>query len=215
MRRLSEYQVRIVQEDATNEDSLRTALDVTQEFGGLDVVYHGIGLTLPGFLELDPSQWDALYATNLRSVLIVLNLVLPIMKAQRRGSIVAMSSVMGRRPQTMEPLYGAFKCAVIHLCQSLALQMAPYGIRINVVAPGPTPPRDFEAISANSAFRAAINNMDAFQALANALAKEIPLGRLGEPENAAHAVMHLSSSVTGAFQTGQVLGVDGGWWMPK
>jgi len=187
-----------------------------REFGDLDVLYFGVGWGVLGrFLELDPKLWDVIYERNFKSVLIAYRIVLPVMVAQRSGCIITMSSVMGRRPSPTEPIYGALKCGLIHLCQSLAMDVAQHGVRINVVAPGPSPPKDLSCVSASSSFRGFMKDMDQFDAIAQSLANDIPLKRLGTPENAAHAVLYLASPVTGAYQTGQVIGVDGGWWMPK
>ncbi len=107
------------------------------------------------------------------------------------------------------------KCALIYRCQTLALDVAQYDVRTNVVAPWPTPPKDLSSVSANSAFRGFMSDMNQFESVAKHFAEQIPLKRLGAPENVAHAVLYLASPVTGAFQTGQALGVEGGWWMPK
>lgn len=70
-----------------------------------------------------------------------------------------------------------------NLAQTLALDVARHGVRINVVALGPTPPQDLEKVSANSSFRGFMSDMDRFKTVSSHLAEEIPLGRLGEPEN--------------------------------
>jgi NAD(P)-dependent dehydrogenase (short-subunit alcohol dehydrogenase family) len=215
-RKFKKGEIVVAEVDATNWDSVKGAVERVLEFGSLDVVYHGFGWDVFGsFLELDPKHWDALYEINFRSVMIAYKIVLPIMVAQNGGSIVTMSSVMGRRPISFEPVYGALKCGLIHLAQTLAHDVGKYGVRINVVAPGPTPPRDLNSLSANSNFHDFMRHRDEFEVLGNRLSEEIPLRRLGEPENVAHTVLFLASPVTGAYQTGQVIGVDGGWYMPR
>ena len=215
-RKFKKGEVVVAEVDVTNWDSLRAAVKKVQEFGALDVFYQGVGLGVLGhFLELDPQLWDTLYEHNFKSIMMAYKTVLPIMIEQRAGCVITLNGVMGRRPMPIVPVYGALKSGLIHLAQSLALDVARYGVRINVVAPGPTPPRDLSSVSANSSFRGLMESTDEFQPLARRFTDEIPLGRLGEPENVAHAVLYLASPVTGAFQTGQVIGVDGGWWMPK
>lgn len=206
----------VVEVDATSWASLENAVSHVRARGSLDVFYQGVGWDVLGhFLDLDPALWDTIYERNFKSVLIAYKIVLPIMIEQRGGCFITMSSVMGRRPTPLEPVYGALKCGLIHLAQTLALDVARHGVRINVVAPGPTPPDELSEVSANSTFRGFMQDRAQFDAIASHLAAEIPLGRLGQPQNVAHAVLYLASPVTGGFQTGQVLGVDGGWWMPK
>lgn len=206
----------VAEVDATDWHSIENAVKKVQEFGALDVVYQGVGWDVIGhFLDLDPQLWDTLYERNFKSVLMAYKIALPIMIEQKSGCVITMSSVMGRRPTPIEPVYGALKCGLIYLAQTLALDVAPHGVRINVVAPGPTPPEDLSSVSANSSFQGFMQDPGKFDALAQRLADEIPLKRLGHPENVAHAVLYLASPVTGGYQTGQVIGVDGGWWMPK
>lgn len=215
-RRFNKGEVVVVETDATNWSSLENAVNKVRQFGDLDVVYQGVGWDVLGhFLDLDPNLWDTIYERNFKSVLMAYKIALPIMIAQQSGCFITMSSVMGRRPTPIEPVYGALKCGLIYLAQTLALDVGQYGVRINVVAPGPTPPSNLESVSANSSFHGFMKNADAFKATAKHFAEDIPLRRLGEPENVAHAVLYLASPVTGGFQTGQVIGVDGGWWMPK
>lgn len=215
-RKFNKGEVVVVEVDATNWESLENAVKTTREFGSLDVLYQGVGWGAHGhFLDLDPKQWDMVYERNFKSVLMAYKIALPVMIDQRSGCFITMSSVMGRRPTPIQPVYGAIKCGLIHLAQTLALDVGKYGVRINVVAPGPTPPQELSTVSANSSFRGFMEDMDRFGSVKKRFAEEIPLGKVGEPENVAHAVMYLASPVTGGFQTGQVIGVDGGWWMPK
>ena len=204
----------VIRVDATDRDSLLRALEAVQRHGELDVCYHGVGWHVPGrFLDLSPDLWDRLYEINFKSVLLTYHAVLPLMVKQHHGCVITMSSVLARRATATAPVYGALKCALIHLAQTLALDVAQYGVRINVVAPGPTPPLDASTVTENSSFR----GMDPIELRARLkhLTQEIPLRSLGEPDDVAHAVLYLSSPVTGRYLTGQVLGVDGGWWMPK
>jgi NAD(P)-dependent dehydrogenase (short-subunit alcohol dehydrogenase family) len=210
-------QVVVVETDATNWQALERAVNRTLEFGELDVLYHGIlwGSHGPQFLEQAPQLWDTVYERNFKSVLMAYKAALPIMIAQRNGCFITMSSVFGRRPVPNAGVDGALRRGLIYLAQCFALEVAKYGVRINVVAPGPTPPEeDLNSLSANSVFRGYMKDAGAFESLLKKLADEIPLGRLGKPENVAHAVLYLASPVTGGYQTGQVVGVDGGWWMP-
>lgn len=214
MRAYGRGTVRVVPLDAFSEDSLSAAIRVTRELGNIDVYYHGIGWNSPSdFLTSAPPLWDQLYEANFRSAAIAYRLIIPIMIDQGNGCIIAMGSVAGRRPAAGSELYGAFKCALTHLSQALALRVAPFGVRINVVSPGPTPPADGSQISANSSFREFTG--DHYKERLAQLAQQIPLGILGDPLSVAHAVLFLASPETGKYHTGQVIGVDGGMYMPR
>ncbi|NOY17576.1 MAG: SDR family oxidoreductase [Gammaproteobacteria bacterium] len=206
----------VVKTDCSDWEAIENAVSRVHEFGAIDILYHGVGGDWPGhFLDLDPELWDKLYQLNFKNILMAYKIVLPIMKQQRSGCFITMSSVMGRIPTPMEPIYGALKCGLIYLAQTLALDLGPYGVRINVVAPGPTPPKDPDRLSEGSLLKTLIENKELVENLTAEILPQIPLGKLGDPEACAHAVLYLASPVTGGYQTGQVIGVDGGWWMPK
>jgi NAD(P)-dependent dehydrogenase (short-subunit alcohol dehydrogenase family) len=128
------------------------------------------------------------------------------------GMFISMSSVMGRRPTSMECLYGACKAALIYLNSTLAEDYGPYGVRLNIVALGPPP--DASYLSKNSNFHEFMKDLEQFKKITAGLAAQAPLRKLGSPWDNAYAVLFLASDVTGGHQTGQVLGVDGGWYMP-
>ncbi|TAK51320.1 MAG: SDR family oxidoreductase, partial [Gammaproteobacteria bacterium] len=111
-----------------------------------------------------------------------------------------------------EPLYGACKAGLIYLNHTLALELGEYGVRLNVVAPGPTPPPSEAFISRGSCF--GMFDRDMLESVGERFRATIPLRKLATPYDSAHAVLFLASDVTGRHQTGQVLGVDGGWYMP-
>lgn len=215
-RKIGKGEIIVAEVEATSWNSLEEAVRRTRELGSVDVIYQGVGWGAHGhFLEIDPSQWDMVYERNFKTVCMAYRIGLPVMVEQRSGCFITMSSVMGRRPTPIQPVYGAIKCGLIHLAQTLALDVGPYGVRINVVAPGPTPPDELSTVSANSSFRGFMSDMNYFASVKQRFAEDIPLRKVGQPENVAHAVLYLASPVTGGFQTGQVIGVDGGWWMPK
>lgn len=216
VRSTSKGHVVVVETDATDWSSLENAVKTTQDLGSLDFVYEGIAWDQLGhFLDLDPAVWDKIYEVNFRSIMMMYKTVLPIMIKQKSGSIVTMSSVMGRHPSPIEPVYGAMKAAIIHLAQTLAHDVAEHGVRINVVAPGTHVPASVNEIDAQSNWHAFMNNKESLRGAMDEVIANTPLRRLGDPANAALAVLYLASPVTGGFQTGQVLGVDGGQWMPK
>jgi NAD(P)-dependent dehydrogenase (short-subunit alcohol dehydrogenase family) len=206
----------VVRADATKWDEVKAAVAKTQEeLGSIDVCYHGVAWdSFASFFDLDPGEWDAIIDVNLKSVLIAFKLVLPIMKEQRHGCFIVMGSVMGRKAAPIEPVYGACKAALVNLVHTLAVELGPFGVRVNMVAPGPTTPTGPEMLSSGSGFNIFMKDKEAFQALMDKWSSTMPLRKIGNPYDSASAVLFLASDVTGGHQTGQVLGVDGGWYMP-
>lgn len=149
------------------------------------------------FIDGDEARWKALFDVNLGGVMNVTKEALPAMISRGSGNIVMLSSVWGQTGASCESVYAASKAAVIGLAKSLAKELAPSGIRVNALAPGVI---DTDMNACYS------------QAELAALAEEIPLGRLGRPEEAAKAVCFLASE-DASYITGQVLAVNGGFYI--
>ena len=147
------------------------------------------------FQDITDEQWDRYLSVNLGGTRNTIQAVLPHMLHVKAGSIVNISSIWGLRGASCEVAYACTKAALIGLTRSLALELAPSQIRVNCVAPG-------------------VINTDMVQVLGQEtlrqLAEETPLGRLGTPEDVAHAVVFLASDKA-SFLTGQVLGAAGGF----
>lgn len=147
------------------------------------------------FQDLSDAQWERYLAVNLTGARNTIRAVLPHMLSEKHGCIVNISSIWGLRGASCEVAYACTKAALIGLTRSLALELAPSGIRVNCVAPGVI---DTDMVRVLSQETRAM------------LVEETPLGRLGTPADVAHAVAFLASEEAG-FLTGQVLGADGGF----
>jgi meso-butanediol dehydrogenase / (S,S)-butanediol dehydrogenase / diacetyl reductase len=175
----------------------RTVLD---RYGRVNVLVNNVGhwLRHPGnFVDTDPQLWDELYQINLHHVFLVTHAFLPAMIDQRAGAIVNVSSVEGLRGYPEDPVYAAFKAAVIHFTRSLAVQVGREGVRVNGIGPDVT-----ESLQVPySQWLSAEEQMQWPQ--------WVPVGRMGLPEDQARVILFLASELS-AFVTGHTIPTDGG-----
>lgn len=145
-------------------------------------------------LVMDEADWDAVLTVNLKGAYLMSKAVLRGMIKRRAGSIVSISSVVGRRGNAGQTNYSAAKAGLIGLTKSLAKEVASRNVRVNAVAPG----------YIETEMTAALDDT-----ARNAIVSQIPLGRIGSPEAVADAVAFLAGD-TASFITGVVLPIDGG-----
>jgi len=187
------------------------AESVLATHGGIDVLVNNVGdyLRALPFGRSDPDHWDALYRINLHHVFLVTRAFLPKMIERRSGSIINVSSVEGIRGYPADPVYGAFKAALVHFTRCLALELGRRGIRVNGIAPDltQTPQVDYAA-------GVPPEQEHMWESWA-------PVGRVGEPSDQADPVLFLASDLS-RFVTGQTLPTDGGslagggwYWSPS
>jgi meso-butanediol dehydrogenase / (S,S)-butanediol dehydrogenase / diacetyl reductase len=176
------------------------ARSVLDRYGRIDVLVNNVGhwLRHPGdFVDTDPQLWDELYRINLHHVFLVTHAFLPAMIAQHSGSIVNVSSLEGLRGYPEDPVYAAFKAAVIHFTRSLAVQVGRDGVRVNAIGPDVT-----ESLQVPYS-----------QWLSDEEQKQwpqwVPAGRMGLPEDQARVILFLASELS-AFVTGHTIPTDGG-----
>jgi NAD(P)-dependent dehydrogenase (short-subunit alcohol dehydrogenase family) len=188
-----------VHADVRQEDDVRSLVDHTvQRFGRLDVAVNNAGTEgkKGPITEQSPESYAATFDTNVLGVLLSLKHELRVMSAQKSGSIINISSTFGRIGAPGASLYVASKHAVEGLTKSAALEGAPFGIRVNVVAPGP--------IETDMLARFAGSN----EQKAN-FASGVPLKRLGRSEEIADAILFVASDKA-SFISGASIPVNGG-----
>ena len=171
-----------------------------REAGRLDVVVNNAGLFQ--FAPLEQSSEELIrrqFETNVYGTTFVAQAALPALRASR-GAIVNISSAAGHKPVPSGSHYAATKAAVESLTRSWALELAPQGIRVNAIAPGPvdTPGFDKSGIPAET-----------LGEVKNAFVKQVPLGRMGNAEEVARWVLAIADP-SATWVTGQILSVDGG-----
>jgi NAD(P)-dependent dehydrogenase (short-subunit alcohol dehydrogenase family) len=169
--------------------------DAAAELGGLDIVVPNVSALA---VANDDAAWQAGFATDMMGTVHTVQAAMPYLEKSEAGAIVIISSVSGREIDFAAGPYGAFKAALIHYAQGLALNLAPKGIRANTVSPGNTyfPGGVWEKIEHGMP--------DLFK---TALALN-PTGRMGKPEEMAKAAVFLASPAA-SFITGTNLVVDG------
>jgi 3-oxoacyl-[acyl-carrier protein] reductase len=170
---------------------------VLQQSGRLDILVNNAGIARDQLmLRMKRADWDEVLATNLTGAFTTVQAVLKPMIKQRTGRIISISSVVGQMGNAGQANYAASKAGLIGFSRSLAREVASRNITVNVVAPGLVATDMTKAIT------------DRAQ---DDWASQIPLGRVGTPEDVAAAVCFLASDEA-SYITGQVLAVNGGMY---
>ncbi|WP_431195954.1 SDR family NAD(P)-dependent oxidoreductase [Mycobacterium camsae] len=192
---------RAVATDVRDEEQVAAlAATVRDRYGGIDVLVNNVGhwVRHPGsFAGTDPDLWDELYRVNLHHVLLVTRAFLPMMIAQRAGAIVNVSSVEGLRGYPEDPVYAAFKAAVIQFTRSLAVQVGGDGVRVNAIGPDVT-----ESLQVPYSQWLSPDEQSRWP-------HWVPVGRMGLPEDQARVILFLASDLS-SFVTGHTIPTDGG-----
>jgi 3-oxoacyl-[acyl-carrier protein] reductase len=184
--------------DVTREADVQKAFQkIISDHGRIDVLVNVAGGSLHrhkiGEFPLD--HWRAVIDVNLTSTFLCCRAVIDLMKTQKSGAIVNISSDIGFSGDATRSAYAAAKAGIVGFSKTLALELAPFGVRANVVAPGRIATKRVRATYSDAEWEAA--------------AKRIPLGHAGEPEDIAEAVAFLASDAS-SHMTGQTLHINGG-----
>ncbi len=183
------------QSDASNyAASEKLIADVVNDFERIDAVVNNAGITRDGLLmRMSEENWDLVMQTNLKSVYNITKAVQRTLLKQRSGSIINMSSIVGVRGNGGQANYAASKAGVIGFTKSIAQELGSRNIRCNAIAPG---------------FIATEMTDELSEEVIKDYLKNIPLNRVGTPEDVANAVLYLASDLS-TYVSGQTLSVCG------
>ena len=188
--------------DVTRSADCRRAVERTlREFGSIHVLFNNAGIVRrASVIETSEEDWDAVMAVNVKSIFLMSREVVPIMVKARGGSIINTASGWGLAGGAQAAAYCASKGAVVLLTKAMAIDHGKHNIRVNCICPG-----DTDTAMLRSEARQLGETEDRF--LSDSAKR--PLGRVGRPEEIAHAALYLASDAA-SFVTGTALVVDGG-----
>jgi 3-oxoacyl-[acyl-carrier protein] reductase len=188
----------VVGDVAVEDDANNLIKQAVEGYGQVDVFINNAGITRDGLLlRMKNDDWDAVLDTNLKGAFLCTRAVAKVMSKQRSGRIINISSVVGEMGNAGQANYCASKAGLLGLTKSVARELARRNVTVNAITPGFIATEMTEAMNEKAQ---------------DAMTEQIPLGRLGVPDDVANAVIFLASDQS-AYITGQVLGVNGGMYM--
>jgi 3-oxoacyl-[acyl-carrier protein] reductase len=189
----------VVPMDLSDAESIKEAIAKTaKEFGPIAILVNNAGITKDGLaMRMKKPDWDLVIATNLTGAFVAIQQVLPGMMRERWGRIINISSLVGEMGNAGQANYAASKAGLIGLTKSIAQEMGSRNITVNSVAPGYVETDMTQGLS---------------EELKQKMLDNIPLKRMGRPDDVAAAVRFLASEEAG-YITGHVLDVNGGLYM--
>lgn len=196
-----------IQSDISIGENLETIFRQAQSFtGSLNALVNNAALQVAKpMLETSVAEWDAVMASNLRSVFLGVKLAYPLFEAAGGGAIVNVSSVHAVATSANIAAYAASKGGLLALTRAIAIEFAPHNIRANAILPGAV---DTPMLRAGLG-RGHVGGADIMERLDN-LARKTVNGRVGRPEEIASAIYFLADDAQSSFMTGQALIIDGG-----
>lgn len=188
-----------IKADVSNPDDVKNLVKETEkQFSNIDILINNAGITKDTLLiRMKEDDWDKVMSVNLKGTFLCTKLVGKKMMKQRRGKIVNIASIVGIIGNAGQANYSASKAGIIGFTKSTAKELASRGINVNAVAPG-----FIETEMTKKLSEEVVENY----------AKNIPLGKMGTPEDVANVVFFLCSQEA-SYVTGQVINIDGGMVM--
>jgi 3-oxoacyl-[acyl-carrier protein] reductase len=188
----------VVGDVALETDANKLVAECIAAFGQADILVNNAGITRDGLLlRMKNDDWDAVLDTNLKGAFLCIRAAAKVMSKQRSGRIINISSVVGEMGNAGQANYCASKAGLLGLTKSVAKELARRNVTVNAITPG-------------FIMTDMTDNMT--EKAREAMTEQIPLGRLGESDDVANAVIFLASDQS-AYITGQILGVNGGMYM--
>ncbi len=184
--------------DVSRPESVQALASAARaRFGRIDILVQNAGIYPLTMIEaMSPQEWDRVLGVNLKGCFLAAQACLPAMKAQGYGRMLFTASITGPRVSCPgHGHYSASKAGIVGFVRAAAIEFAPYGITVNAVEPGNIMTEGLQA--------------DRSPAFVEAMARSVPLGRLGTPRDVAHAFLYLASEEAG-YVTGTTIVVDGG-----
>lgn len=190
---------RVYECDVSDRAQARSTIDqVAADFGKIDILINNAGVVSPSLIdEIDEAEFDHVLDTNVKGNFMIAQAVVPHLRAQKGGAIVCISSIAGQLGGGVfgRSHYATSKAGIMGMAKAFARELAPEGIRVNAIAPG-TLDNDFTKGGMTDEIKAKI-------------ASNVPMGRLGTPEELANACLFLASDMS-SYVTGATLDVNGG-----
>ena len=186
-----------IQADISDYSQVVKMFDIIDEtFGSVDILINNAGIaSMRQCQDVSVEEWKEIFSTNVDGLFYCIKLAIPKMISNKYGVIVNLASIWGQTGAPMESHYGASKGSVIAYTKSLAKELGPSNIRVNAVSPGCIDTDMLDGVSKKA--------LEEF-------AYDIPLGRLGRPEEVANVINFLVSDKS-SYITGQVINVNGGY----
>ena len=187
--------IEIFKADISKREEVKELIKYTvNKFGGIDVLINNAGIDfIKPFNYITDEEWNKIISVNLNSVFYCVQEALPIMLRKKDGCIINITSIWGITGASCEVAYSMTKAAVDGITKSLAKELGPSNIRVNSIAPG----------IIDTEMNKELNEQEKKE-----ICKEIPLGRIGNPEEIADGVFGV---VANKYITGQIIEINGGW----
>ncbi|MEE8473058.1 MAG: SDR family oxidoreductase [Dehalococcoidia bacterium] len=188
----------IVTADISRKDDVDNLVRrAVKEFGAIDIMVNDPATFVTGpILDIEEDDWDRVMDTNLKGYYFLCRASGLVMREQKRGSIINLTSALGFRVTPRMPIYSVAKAGIIMLTKALAVELGPYNVRVNAIAPG----------IVDTEFSRTPEQDDSYRVMR---AQQIPLRRIADPGDMVGSAVFLGSGAS-AFVSGHILVVDGG-----